>query len=45
MRSGVPLDIAGISVREAYSRVLELVGEEISDEVIDRIFESFCLGK
>lgn len=45
MRSGVPLDIAGISVREAYSRVLELVGEEISGEVIDRIFESFCLGK
>ena len=45
MEDGVPLDIAGISVREGYGRLLELLGEEISDEVVDRIFLSFCLGK
>jgi len=40
-----PLDIAGISIREAYECILELVGEAIDDSVIDEIFMSFCLGK
>ena len=40
-----PLDIAGISIREAYECILELVGEAIDDSVINEIFMSFCLGK
>lgn len=45
MENGEPLDIAGINIREAYQDILELVGETISDEITDRIFMSFCLGK
>lgn len=45
MQNGMPLDIAGINIRDAYQSVLELTGEVISDEIIDKIFMSFCLGK
>lgn len=45
MQSGMPLDIAGINIREAYQCILELVGDVVSDEIIDKIFTSFCLGK
>lgn len=45
MENGEPLDIAGINIREAYQDILELVGETISDEITDKIFMSFCLGK
>lgn len=45
MENGEPLDIAGINIREAYQDILELVGESISDEITDKIFMSFCLGK
>lgn len=41
----MPLDIVGINIREAYQDILELVGETISDEITDKIFMSFCLGK
>ena len=45
MKNSEPLDIAGINIREAYQDILELVGETISDEITDKIFMSFCLGK
>ena len=45
MKNAEPLDIAGINIREAYQDILELVGETISDEITDKIFMSFCLGK
>ncbi len=45
MISGSPLDIAGINIREAYENILELVGEKINNEITDKIFMSFCLGK
>ncbi len=45
MQNGEPLDIAGINIREAYSDILELVGEGIGNEITDKIFMTFCLGK
>ena len=30
---------------EAYSSLSEIIGEAVSDDVIDRVFEKFCMGK
>ncbi|MBR0456325.1 MAG: tRNA uridine-5-carboxymethylaminomethyl(34) synthesis GTPase MnmE [Firmicutes bacterium] len=39
------LDIIEIDIREAFDRLGEIIGETVSDEVIDEVFSRFCLGK
>ncbi|MCL2146221.1 MAG: tRNA uridine-5-carboxymethylaminomethyl(34) synthesis GTPase MnmE [Synergistaceae bacterium] len=41
----LPIDIATIGIKEAVSALGEITGEDCLPEVIDRIFENFCLGK
>ncbi|MBQ3123141.1 MAG: tRNA uridine-5-carboxymethylaminomethyl(34) synthesis GTPase MnmE [Firmicutes bacterium] len=40
-----PLDIIEIDVKEAYSCLGEIVGETVSDDIINEVFSRFCLGK
>ncbi|GHU67741.1 tRNA modification GTPase MnmE [Clostridia bacterium] len=40
-----PPEFVEISVREAYRILGEIIGEEVTDEVINRVFEGFCVGK
>lgn len=42
---GLPLDTAAIDIREALSALMEITGENATEAVIDRVFESFCVGK
>ena len=39
------IDIAGISIKEAWLRLGEILGEENPDDMIDELFSRFCLGK
>jgi len=41
---GLP-EVAAEAVREALAAVRELTGEVATEEVLDRIFASFCIGK
>ena len=41
----VPADVAAIDVREALQALSEITGEALTEEMIDTIFEKFCLGK
>ncbi len=34
-----------IGLNDAYGALSEILGEEISDDVIDRVFSKFCMGK
>lgn len=43
--SGLPLDAVALDVREAADFLGEITGEIAGEEVFDRIFGSFCLGK
>lgn len=43
--AGEALDIIEIDIREAYDRLGEIIGETVSDEVLDEVFSRFCLGK
>ena len=45
IQAGMPLDTAAIDIREAMSMLAGITGENASEAVIDRVFESFCVGK
>lgn len=40
-----PVEVALVDLRDALARVSELLGVEVGDAVLDRIFATFCLGK
>ena len=41
----MPLDIIELDLTEAYQTLGEIVGKSVSTDVINRIFQKFCLGK
>jgi len=42
---GVEEDLVSIGLREAYNALGEILGLEVSDDIVDRIFSEFCVGK
>jgi tRNA modification GTPase len=42
---GLPLDFVSIDLRAAYDALGEVTGETASDDLLDRIFHEFCIGK
>jgi len=44
-RIGVEEDLVSIGLREAYTSLGEILGLEVSDDIVDRIFSEFCVGK
>ena len=45
VQNGLPEDMVSFDLQEALSALGEITGETASEELIDRIFEKFCLGK
>jgi len=43
--SGVPLDLVSFDVRAAANALGEITGACVDDELLDRIFRDFCIGK
>ena len=41
----VPEDIISIDLKAAYTLLGEVVGEAVGEDILDRIFEEFCVGK
>ena len=42
---GESLDIAAIDIKEATSILGNITGKDASSDVVNKIFEKFCLGK
>lgn len=42
---GMSAEFAAFDLREALDNLDEITGRKINDEVLDRIFSSFCIGK
>lgn len=40
-----PLEIIEIDIRSCYDALGEIVGETVRDDILDKVFERFCLGK
>ncbi|MBQ9941828.1 MAG: tRNA uridine-5-carboxymethylaminomethyl(34) synthesis GTPase MnmE, partial [Christensenellaceae bacterium] len=45
LRTGMDLDCAAIDLRTAWEALGEITGQTVSEDIIDRIFTKFCLGK
>lgn len=42
---GQPIDIVSIKIKEASDNLGKIIGKNISSDIIDKIFEKFCVGK
>ncbi len=45
VRCGVPYDLCAVRLETAAAALGEVIGLDAPDEVLNRIFESFCIGK
>ena len=45
IEDGISEDFITIDLMDAYSALGEITGEQVSDDLADRIFEKFCMGK
>ena len=43
--SAEALDFIEVDLKNAYDYLGEIIGENVSDDVIDTVFSRFCLGK
>jgi tRNA modification GTPase len=43
--AGTPLDLLSFDVRAAAQALGEITGTDVDDELLDRIFRDFCIGK
>jgi tRNA modification GTPase len=45
LEQGLPLDFVSIDLRTAYDALGEVTGEAPDEDLLDRIFSEFCIGK
>lgn len=45
VRAGLPEDLLAIDLREAWEALGEITGSTVAEDIIDRIFANFCIGK
>ncbi|EYE88645.1 tRNA modification GTPase [Fervidicella metallireducens AeB] len=45
LSSGFPIDCASIDLKDAYLKLGEITGDTVADDIIDKIFTEFCIGK
>lgn len=45
MESGVPIDCFEVDLRNAWEILGEITGETVDDDVLNKIFSDFCIGK
>jgi tRNA modification GTPase len=45
VKTGLTLDAVSVGVEEAIGVLCELTGERASEEIIERVFSKFCIGK
>jgi len=45
IKNNYPIDIIEINIKEIYNLLGEIIGENYNNDIINNIFENFCLGK
>ena len=45
IKRGIPLDACEVDLRGAYDDLGLIIGESVSDEIMDKVFKEFCVGK
>ena len=45
IRDGMPEDFYSIDLMSAYSSLGEVIGVEVGEDLVNKIFSDFCMGK
>lgn len=45
IKMGIPLELVEVDLRGAYDDLGLIIGESVSDEIMDKVFKEFCVGK
>ena len=45
MRKGLPLEVIALDLKSGLEALGEIIGETTDDEILEKIFSQFCLGK
>ena len=45
LEDNMPEDFYSIDLMSAYASLGSIIGEEISDDLVEEIFSKFCMGK
>ena len=45
IRNNMPFDLAFVDLEDAMSALGEITGETVQEEIVDSVFERFCVGK
>lgn len=45
IKRGIPLDAVEVDLRGSYDELGLIIGESVSDEIMDKVFKEFCVGK
>lgn len=45
LEMGIAIDAIEIDLHRTYEALLEILGEQVDDDVLDKIFSDFCVGK
>jgi tRNA modification GTPase len=45
LAAGLPLDLVSLDMREALASLSAITGVNVDDELLDRVFSRFCIGK
>ncbi|MBO8127862.1 MAG: tRNA uridine-5-carboxymethylaminomethyl(34) synthesis GTPase MnmE [Peptococcaceae bacterium] len=45
LENGLPVEMVAIDIREALEAFGNITGDTVSEEILDRIFSDFCIGK
>lgn len=45
LRGGIPVDLISVDIKEAWSRLGQITGDVVEEDIIKEIFSKFCVGK
>jgi tRNA modification GTPase len=45
VEAGLPPELIAVEIKDSLGHIGEIVGETVTDDVLDRIFSQFCIGK
>jgi tRNA modification GTPase len=45
LEDGMPEDFYSIDLMSAYASLGRIIGEEVEDDLVNKIFSEFCMGK
>ena len=45
IQQGLPEDFYSIDLMDAYAKLGEIIGEAVGEDLVDKIFSDFCMGK